>query len=140
MSSDMSSELRVARAEARNAYGFPVGVASEDPAPYAVTAQPMRVPEVQAGELLLLLAARGARLMALSDGTLTEGAIARWEDSLSEAQRRALDDFDALIRANRKHLSAAQRAPTPPGPRPTTGQGEGSTAIRGGSSQTVGGA
>jgi hypothetical protein len=61
-------------------------------------------------DLLLLLAAREARLMALSDGTLSDTALADWEDGLSEAECAALDQFDRLICTKLKHLHAAHRA------------------------------
>lgn len=67
-------------------------------------------PEVPAGDLLLLLAAREARLMAMAEGIITQGALEDWGGRLPEAERWALDSFDKLILQYLSYLRAAHRA------------------------------
>lgn len=62
---------------------------------------PGRIP---AGSLLLLLAAREARRLALSDGALPPDCEERWLATLTTAERTELGRFDRLVAAQRAAL------------------------------------
>jgi hypothetical protein len=62
------------------------------------------------GELLMLLAQREARQIAMSEGTYSVDAYDDWLDSLTSAQHNGIDQWDHLVAANLNHLRAARDA------------------------------
>lgn len=74
----------------------------------ALPAEP--VIKVQAGELLMLLAAREARQIAMSEGTYSVDAYQDWADAMGADQQAAIDQWDRLVGANLNHLRAARDA------------------------------
>lgn len=66
--------------------------------------------ELPAWDLLLLLAARMARDVAVSDGLLTDSNRQAWEAALSASELTGLLEWDRLVKANIMHIRVRRSA------------------------------